>query len=59
VVKDLKHEEPTRAMTASDATEIGSRRRGVEPLRIVVMLQRIQRVAIAPTRVIAPMPLVV
>jgi hypothetical protein len=59
VVKELEREEPAWSMMADDAADLGNRRRGVEPLRIVILPQRIQRVAIAPTRVIAPMPLVV
>ena len=44
MVKDLAQEEPVWAMKADDAAELGSRRRGVEPLRIVVMPQKVQRV---------------
>jgi hypothetical protein len=59
VLKDLEHEEPPWEMTATDAAELGSRRRGVEPLRIVVMPQKITRVAIAPAPVmVEPMPVV-
>jgi hypothetical protein len=36
VLKDLEHEEPVWAMSADDAAELGMRRRGVEPLRIMV-----------------------
>ena len=57
VLKDLAQEEPVWVMTAHDAADLGSRRRGVEPLRIVVMPQRVQRVSIAPTP--EPMPVVV
>ena len=39
VVKELEQEEPTVAMTAEDAADLGRCRRGVEPLRIVVMPQ--------------------
>ena len=59
VVKDLQHEEPTWTMTANDAAALGSRRRGVEPLRIVVMPQRVPRVTVAPAPVIEPMPIIV
>ena len=48
VVKDLEQEEPAWTMTADDAADLGSRRRGVEPLRIVVMPQKITRVIVAP-----------
>ena len=43
-------------MKAGDAADLGSRRRGVEPLRIVVMPQKVQRTVVAPTPLIAPMP---
>jgi hypothetical protein len=39
VVKSLEHEAPTWVMTAQDAADLGQRRRGVEPLRIVIMPQ--------------------
>ena len=39
VVKGLEQEEPAVAMTADDAADLGRCRRGVEPLRIVVMPQ--------------------
>jgi hypothetical protein len=39
VVKGLEQEEPAVAMTAEDAADLGRCRRGVEPLRIVVMPQ--------------------
>ena len=45
VVKELAEEEPAWAMTADDAVDLGSHRRGVEPLRIVVMPQHDRRVA--------------
>ena len=43
-------------MTAEDAADLGRRRRGVEPLRIVIMPQHDQQVA---SPVVAPMPVVV
>jgi hypothetical protein len=59
VVKDLAQEEPTWEMTADDAADLGLRRKGVEPLRIVVMPQKITRVTVAPALVIVePMPVV-
>ena len=39
VVKELEQEEPTVAMSPGDAADLGRCRRGVEPLRIVVMPQ--------------------
>jgi hypothetical protein len=59
VAKDLQHEEPTWAMSADDAAHLGSRRRGVEPLRVLVMPQKITRVAVAPAPVIEGMPVVI
>jgi hypothetical protein len=58
-VKSLEHEEPAWAMTPDEAAVLGSRRRGVESLRIVVLPQKITRVAIAPAPVIEPMPVVI
>ena len=46
-LKDLENEEPVWAMTPDDAADLGRRRRGVEPLRILVMPQRITRVSVA------------
>jgi hypothetical protein len=40
VLKDLEAEEPVWEMAPHEAAEIGGRRRGVEPLRIVVMPQQ-------------------
>jgi hypothetical protein len=59
VLKDLESEEPVWAMTADDAAGLGSRRRGVEPLRITVMSQKITRVTVAHVPVIQPMPVVI
>ena len=60
VVKGLEHEEPTWEMTAQDAADLGTRRRGVEPLRILVMPQKISRVTVASVPVILePMPVVI
>ena len=57
VVKELEQEEPTWTMTADDAADLGGCRRGVEPLRIAVMPQKITRVAATP--IIEGMPVVV
>ena len=35
VLKDLEQEEPAWTMTPDDAADLGRRRRGVEPLRII------------------------
>jgi hypothetical protein len=59
VLKDLEQEEPTWAMTADDAADLGGHRRGVEPLRVLVMPQKITRVTVAPTPVIEGMPVVI
>jgi hypothetical protein len=57
VLKEPEQEEPTWVMTAYDAADLGSRRRGVEPLRVLVMPQKITRVTIAP--IIEPLPVLV
>jgi len=66
VLKNLETGQPAWVMTADDAAHLGSRRRGVEPLRIVIMPQKITRVVVAPTpvmvepmSVMVPMPVVV
>ena len=59
ILKVLENEEPTWEMTPDDAADLGNRRRGVEPLRILVMPQRVTRVTVAPLREIGPMPVVV
>ncbi len=48
VVKGLEQEEPDVAMTADDAADLGRCRRGVEPLRIVVMPQHYRQIT-SPT----------
>jgi hypothetical protein len=57
VVKESDQEEPTWAMTAEDAADLGRCRRGVEPLRIVVMPQHYRQAIMPP--VIEVMPVVV
>jgi hypothetical protein len=59
VLKDFEDEEPMWEMTPDEAADLGTCRRGVEPLRILVMPQRITRVTVAPLREIEPMPVVV
>jgi hypothetical protein len=59
VLKDLADEAPVWEMTADDAADLGSRRRGAEPLRVLVMPQKITRVTVAPTPVIEGMPVVI
>jgi hypothetical protein len=39
-VKGLEQEEPIVAMSLGDAADLGQTRRGIEPLRVVVMPQR-------------------
>jgi hypothetical protein len=56
VVKELQHEEPTWAMSPADAADLGRCRRGVEPLRIVIMPQHDRPVAAS---IVAPMPVVI
>ena len=57
VIKGLEQEEPTMATAASNAADLGRCRRGVEPLRIVIMPQRDQQAIISP--IVEPMPVVV
>ena len=60
LVKDLAGEEPTWTMTAGDAADLGSRRRGVEPLRVLVLPQKITRVIVAPVpAIVEPMPVLI
>ncbi len=54
VIKELEQEAPTVAMSPSDAADLGRCRRGVEPLRIVVMPQQERQVA-SPI-IVEPMP---
>jgi hypothetical protein len=54
VVKSLEQEKPTVAMTAEDAADLGRHRRGVEPLRIVIMPQYDRQPITSP--IIQPMP---
>jgi hypothetical protein len=58
-LKDLEHEAPNWEMSPDDAADLGSRRRGVEPLRITVMAQRVTSAVVAPVPMIEPMPVVV
>jgi hypothetical protein len=57
VLKNLDQEIPTSAMAAKDAAELGRSRRGVEPLRIVIMPQHDLPLATSP--IIEPMPILV
>lgn len=59
VLKNLSDEQPKWEMTPEDAADLGMCRRGVEPLRVVIMPQRIVRVTVAPVVKIAPMPVLV
>jgi hypothetical protein len=45
VMKEFEQEAPIVAMSSGDAADLGQRRRGVEPLRIVIMPQHYQQVA--------------
>ena len=53
IVKSLEREEPIVAMSPGDAADLGRCRRGIEPLRIVVMPQHYRQI-VAPT--VEPMP---
>jgi len=59
LVKDLAGEEPTWTMTPDEAAELGSRRRGAEPLRVLVLPQRVQRLTVAPAPLIEPMSVLI
>jgi hypothetical protein len=55
VVKGVEQEAPTVAMSPADAADLGLCRRGVEPLRIVIMPQHARQIvmpAIEPTQVV-------
>jgi hypothetical protein len=54
VVKSLEQKEPTVAMSSSDAADLGRCRRGVEPLRIVILPQHDRQAITAP--VVEPIP---
>jgi hypothetical protein len=56
VLKGLELEEPAWTMTPDEAADLGGRRRGVEPLRILVMPQKITRMTVAAAPVIEAMP---
>jgi hypothetical protein len=57
VIKEPEQEEPTWAMLPDDAAELGRCRRGIEPLRVVIMPQRDQEAA--TSRIVEPMPVLV
>ena len=57
VLKDSGHEEPLWEKTPGEAAELGTRWRGAEPLRIVVMPQHDRQTITAP--VVEPMPIVI
>jgi hypothetical protein len=56
VVKSLEQEEPAVAMSPADAANLGRCRRGIEPMRVVIMPQQDRQIA-AP--VVEPMPVLV
>ncbi len=57
LVKGLEQEAPRSDMVAEDAADLGRCRRGVEPLRIVIMPQQDQQAIISP--IVEPMPIIV
>jgi hypothetical protein len=57
VMKCLEQEAPTVAMTAEDAANLGQCRRGVEPMRVVIMPQHDRQPITSP--VLDPMPVLV
>jgi hypothetical protein len=54
LVKEPEQEAPAVAMLAGDAADLGRCRRGIEPLRVVIMPQQDQQPTTSP--VIQPMP---
>jgi hypothetical protein len=46
-LKELEHDGPTWVMTGKDAADLGRCRRGVEPLRVVIMPEHDRQVASA------------
>jgi hypothetical protein len=57
VVKTLEQEAPAVTMSPADAAALGCCRRGIEPLRIVVMPQHATPPVVTP--MIEPMPVLV
>jgi hypothetical protein len=57
VVKSVEQEQPAVTMTADVAADLGRCRRGVEPLRIVVMPQYDRQPITSP--IVQPMPVIV
>jgi hypothetical protein len=57
-LKELEQEQPAVAMSPGDAADLGRCRRGVEPLRIVIMPQH-DRHATASPIIVEPMPVLV
>ena len=57
VVKELEQEEPAVAMSPGDAADLGRHRRGVEPMRVVIMPQHDRQTITSP--VVEPMPVLV
>jgi hypothetical protein len=57
VVKNLEQEEPAVTMSPGDAADLGRCRRGIEPLRIVIMPQQDRQAITSP--IIEPMPVLV
>jgi hypothetical protein len=57
VVKTLEQEQPVVAMSRDDAADLGRHRRGVEPLRVVIMPQQDRQPITSLVR--EPMPMIV
>jgi hypothetical protein len=57
-LKEPEQEQPAVAMLPADAADLGRCRRGVEPLRVLVLPQKITRVTVAPAPEMEPMPVV-
>jgi hypothetical protein len=56
VVKSLEQEAPTVAVSPADAADLGRCRRGIEPLRVILMPQHERQIAVPE---VEPMPVLV
>jgi hypothetical protein len=57
VLQEPEWEAPSLAVTPIEAARLGQHRRGVEPLRIVIMPQKCEKADVQP--IVEPMPVVV
>jgi hypothetical protein len=57
LIKEPEQEEQTWAMLPDDAAKLGRSRRGIEPLRVVIMPQQDREAVTSP--IVEPMPVLV